>query len=136
MRIVKQIIAIVLVVLVVISCKKPPGPGGKATIKGKLKYRNFDNYNVSMISEYYAGGENVYICYGNSDVVRNNIKTSYDGSFQFLYLNQGHYKVFVESADTSIHVKNSKKTLPVYFDVDINSTSQTVDLGEIIANKN
>lgn len=117
------------------ACTKPAGPGGKAVIKGKLYAKNFDSYNVAQISEYYIAGENVYICYGSSQAVGNDVKTSADGSFQFLYLNKGHYKIFANSRDTSIKVKNSKKTVPVMVEVDINSTNQVVDVGNIIINK-
>src|SRR5437016_3972384 len=116
------------------GCKKPPGPGGKATVQGKVYARNFDSYGISVISEYYISGENVYICYGTSNAVGHTAKTSIDGSFQFLYLNQGHYKIFVNSRDTSIHIKNSKKTVPVIFDLDITSTNQIADAGDIVIN--
>jgi len=117
------------------ACTKPAGPGGKASIKGRVYARNFDSYGVSVISEYYIAGENVYICYGSNTTVGNDVKTSTDGSFEFLFLNKGHYKVFATSRDTSIHVKNSKKTIPVEFEVDINSVNQSVDLGNIVINK-
>jgi hypothetical protein len=117
------------------SCEKPAGPGGKAMIKGKVYAKNFDSYGLSVISEYYIAGENVYICYGTDNAVRNNVRTSTDGSFEFLYLNKGHYKVFVVSRDTSVHVKNSKKTIPVEFELDINSINQTVNLNDFIINK-
>ena len=120
--------------LVISSCEKPPGPGGRATIKGKLHAKNFDAYAMTVISEYDIAGENVYICYGSDATARNNIKTSYDGSFEFMYLNKGHYKIFAVSRDTSIHIKKSEKTIPVMVEIDINSINQTVDVGEIVIN--
>lgn len=130
-----RLIIITIIFLIVGSCKKPAGPGGKAAIKGKVYAKNFDSYGFSVISQYYSSGESVYICYGTDNAVRNNVKTSSDGSFEFLYLNLGHYKVFVASHDTSIHVKNSKKTIPVELELDISTTKQTADLGDIIINK-
>src|ERR1700751_5553613 len=120
---------VIAALLITCACKKTAGPGGKATVRGKVYAKNFDSYGISLISEYYIGGENVYITYGSNNYVNNDVKTSYDGSFEFLYLNEGHYKVFVNSRDTSIHVKNSKKTLPVICEFDITSTTQTKDLG-------
>ncbi|MGZ3862285.1 MAG: hypothetical protein ACXVPN_12225 [Bacteroidia bacterium] len=118
-----------------ISCEKPAGPGGKAVIKGKVYAKNFDSYGYTVISEYYIPAENVYICYGSDNTVRNDVNTSDDGSFEFLYLNKGHYKVFVESRDTSIHVKNSKKTITASVEIDISSVNQTVTLNDLIMNK-
>jgi hypothetical protein len=121
--------------LVVYSCKKPPGPGGRASVKGKVYVRDFDKYGYSKISEYYGAGETVYICYGTNEFVGNDIKTANDGSFKFSYLNKGHYKVFANSRDTSIHVNGSNKTIPVVVEFDITNVTQTVDLGDIIINK-
>jgi hypothetical protein len=138
MQAIKLLIKTVILISLIFaihSCTKPAGPGGKAVIKGKLYAKNFDSYNVTQISQYYIAGENVYISYGSSEAVGNDVKSSVDGTFQFLYLNKGHYKIFANSRDTSIKVKNSKKTIPVVVEVDINSTNQIVDVGDIIINK-
>ena len=130
-----KMILLAITCLIAGSCKKPAGPGGKATITGKVYAKNFDSYGFSVLSEYYIPGESVYICYGTDNTVRNNVKTSTDGSFKFLYLNKGHYKVFAVSRDTSVHSKGSKKTIPVEFEFDINGLNDTKDLGTITINK-
>jgi hypothetical protein len=117
------------------SCKKPPGPGGKATVRGRVLAKDFNNTNSYVLGEYYAPGESVYICYGSNEDVANNIKTSADGSFQFRFLNKGHYKVFVTSADTSIHIKGADKELPVQVEFDITGVTQTIDLGDLKVNR-
>ncbi|MFL5752293.1 MAG: hypothetical protein ACJ76F_02715, partial [Bacteroidia bacterium] len=131
------VMALLLIVMAGISgsCKKPPGPGGKATVKGRVLAKDFNNTNSYVLGEYYAPGENVYICYGNNENVANDIKTSADGSFQFRFLNKGHYKVFVTSADTSIHVKGADKEVPVQVEFDIISATQTIDLGDLKVNR-
>ncbi len=135
LKVLSHVLIIALLFSMFASCKKPAGPGGRAKIKGRLYAKNFDSYNIGIISEYYIAGENVYICYGTNTTVGNSVKTSSDGSFEFLYLNKGHYKVFAVSRDTSIHIKNSKKTIPVEFEVEIRSTNETVDLGDVKINK-
>jgi len=87
------------------------------------------------VAEYYGAGEKVYICYGNDNAVGNNVDTSTDGSFEFLYLNKGHYKIFVLSRDTSIHTAGSSKTIPVEITVDISSRKQIINLSDIVINK-
>ncbi len=132
-----SVLVILCTLLVFIeSCTKPAGPGGKATIKGKIYIRDFNSAAFGPpISEYYGAGENVYICYGNNKAVGNDVNSSTDGSFEFLYLNQGHYKIFALSRDTSIHVAGSNKTIPVSVEVDINSETQVINLNDIILNK-
>jgi hypothetical protein len=130
----KTIMGILLIVPFT-ACEKPAGPGGKATVKGKVYAYDFDNTQRYLLSKGYAPGETVYICYGNNSVVGNNVKTSSDGSFSFMYLNKGHYKVFVNSVDTSIKFKGNDSEIPVVKEFDITNASQTINLDDIIINK-
>ena len=63
------------------SCKKVEGPGGAATIKGKL----LKEKTIAGQTYYYdAADEDVYLIYGNEDsFYDDDIKTSYDGTFEF-----------------------------------------------------
>lgn len=124
-----------LMIFAAVSCKKPAGPGGRAAVKGKVFSNDFDNTQQYMISSQYESGQKVFIVYGNSDVTGNNVTTSPDGSFEFLYLNKGHYKVFVNSLDTSIKVKGNKTMVPVIREFDITGMTQTVTLTDIVINK-
>jgi hypothetical protein len=117
------------------ACTKPAGPGGKAVVTGKVYARDYDNTQQYLISKGYAEGETVYIVYGNGSDIGDDVKTSYDGSFKFLYLNKGHYKVFVNSLDTNIRVKGNDTKYPVIKEFDITSPKQTIDLGDIVINK-
>jgi hypothetical protein len=117
------------------SCNKPPGPGGKATVKGKVYAYDFDNTQRYLISKGYSSGERVYIIYGNNTEVGKDVRTSSDGSFQFKYLNKGHYKIFVNSLDTSIKVKGNDTEIPVFKEFDITDSKQVLDLEDIIINK-
>ena|ERR1700758_4825843 len=135
MKVLWKFLLLLTVFLAIHSCKKPAGPGGRASVEGKIYVRDFDKYATTKISEYYGAGESVYICYGNNEYVGNTIKTTTDGSFKFLYLNKGHYKVFANSRDTSIHVNGSNKTIPVIVEFDISSVYETKDIGDLIINK-
>src|SRR5688572_25416031 len=79
------------------ACEKPPGKGGKATVMGKVYATDFDNTQRIPISRGYVPGERVYIVYGEGTKVGDDVRTSYDGSFEFKYLTKGHYKVFANS---------------------------------------
>ncbi len=117
------------------SCQKPAGPGGRASIIGKVYSYDFDNTQRYILSKGYCPGESVYICYGNNSFVGKDVKTSTDGSFKFLYLNKGHYKVFVNSLDTSIKVKGNATKYAVIREFDITGSKQTINLDDLIINK-
>ncbi len=131
-----KVVVLSILLFVIDACKKPAGPGGKASIKGKIFARDFNTAAYGApISEYYSAGETVYICYGTDNLVANTVKTSTDGMYNFLYLRKGHYKIFALSRDTSIHISGSNKTIPVEVQVDLTSNSQTFSLGDLIINK-
>jgi hypothetical protein len=117
------------------SCKKPEGPGGKSTAKGKVFAYDFDNTQKYLLSKGYSVGERVYICYGNSNTIGNDVRTSTDGSYEFKFLNKGHYKIFVTSLDTSIKVKGDDTEKPVIKEFEIKKDGETVTLDDIIINK-
>src|ERR1043166_4130239 len=127
--------SLVLAIILLPCCEKPPGPGGRATIKGKVYAYDYDNTQRYKISEGYTSGEKVYIIYGNNTTVGHDERTSMDGSYQFRFLNKGHYRVFVNSIDTSLKVKGNDTEIPVYQDVNITESAQVVTLKDFVINK-
>ena len=81
------------------------------------------------MSEYYAQGENVYIIYGDGTAVSDKTKTSYDGSYEFPYLRNGKYKIFVVSKDTT--TANLTGQVSVIKEVDLNLRRQTAIVPDI-----
>lgn len=75
------------------ACKKEPGEGGLATITGKLYAYEYNNYG-EVIDSGYLSGERVYISYGNDSNANDDVRTGYDGSFQFEWLQKGEYAVW------------------------------------------
>lgn len=95
----KNLISIILFISIMfsLSCEKIEGEGGTSTISGKV-YAYEYNKNGELVDQYYAADQDVYIIYGeNSDTYDDKFATSYDGSFEFKYLQQGYYKIFVYS---------------------------------------
>ena len=82
-------------------CKKEAGPGGKVNIRGKVYVKNYDPSFGILLSEYYVSGENVFITYGDETTVGDNVKTSYDGSYVFPFMQKGKYKIWAVSKDSS-----------------------------------
>jgi hypothetical protein len=128
-------IMMVALVIFISACKKPAGPGGKATIRGKVYAYDYDNTQNYLISKGYSAGTKVYIVYGDDKVIGGNVTTSTDGSFEFKYLNKGKYKVFVNSIDTSYKVKGNDTEIPVIKEVSISDVRKTVTLEDFVINK-
>jgi hypothetical protein len=120
---------------VLTACKKPAGPGGQATVKGKVYAYDYDNTQNYLISKGYSSGEKVYIVYGNNTSVGNSVTTSIDGTFEFKYLTKGKYKVYVNSLDTSYKVKGNDTEYPVIKEFEIKETKQKITLEDIVINK-
>ncbi len=134
-KIYNQITVVIAVIMLTAFCTKPAGPGGKAMVKGKVYAHDFDNTLRYLVSSGYSAGEKVFIVYGSSTVVGNNVITSYDGSFEFRYLNKGHYKIFVNSLDTSIKIKGNKTTIAVIREFEIKDPKKVLTLEDFVINK-
>jgi hypothetical protein len=116
-------------VLLLASCEKPEGPGGKGTIRGQVILRSYDRHFRVLQSVYPAADENVCIRYGSAGTVSDDRTTSPDGIFEFKYLSKGDYTVFVYSADSTGN--SASGMVPVERLVNLSSNSQEVDLGRI-----
>ena len=130
-----QISILSAIICISVSCKKNAGPGGQASVTGKVYAYDFDNTYNYLISQGYSVGTKVYIIYGNNTDIGNNLVTSYDGSFEFKYLNKGHYKVFAASVDTSYKVKGNNSANPVIMEFDIKNAKEKITLADIVINK-
>ena len=90
------VLGLLFTVLATSGCQKIEGPGGAATIQGKLYVREYDSAG-NLIKEYDAADMDVYIIYGNDPdetYFHDDIKTSYDGTFKFRFLEPGNYRIF------------------------------------------
>jgi hypothetical protein len=123
----KKFLLFVTLGILISSCSKFEGEGGSSTIKGVIKEQRFNSLG-NLISEYPIADQDVYIIYGNeSTFYDDDIKTSYDGSFEFRYLKKGNYTVFVYE-DCSTCPSGVKE---VKIPVEITKNNQIVDLDTI-----
>jgi hypothetical protein len=125
----KNIFLLVIIGLVITSCTKEEGEGGSGSIKGFV-YEYKLNILGDTISRYAAADQDVFIIYGNEDTFYDdNIKTSYDGSFKFPYLQKGKYTVFVyEDCPTSDCPSGKKEILRT---IEITKKKQVIELDTI-----
>lgn len=86
----------------IISCTQEEGIGGSGKIQGVVveKYYNHD-FSVFQY-EAPASDKDVFIQFGDNNIVDDNIETNYTGNFEFNYLWPGNYRIFYYSDDTSL----------------------------------
>lgn len=129
----KQIAAFLLLlssITLLPSCEKSEGQGGTSTITGKVYVKEYTQ-SGNLLAEYYAPEERVYIIYGTGNTFNDDTRTSFDGSFQFQYLNKGSYRIFAYSdCDTC-----NSGTQAVIKDIEITSNNSVEETGDIIVIK-
>jgi hypothetical protein len=112
------------------SCEKEEGEGGTSSITGKVVVRQYNSNFTTLVEQYYAPDENVYIVYGDDVVYGDKTSTNYDGTFKFDYLREGNYKVFVYSEDSANYP--TQKEIPVIREVKITKRNQEVTVNQIV----
>ncbi len=117
------------------SCKKEAGEGGTSHIQGRV-YAKYYNKNFSTMSAAgYAPDIDVYIIYGDEHSYGERVRTSYDGAFEFKYLQKGKYKVFAYSKDSTgaytNHVNQYAPDIAILKEVEITKNKQTIELEDI-----
>jgi hypothetical protein len=126
----KNILLLIFSILVLSlsnSCKKVEGTGGGATIKGIIQEQKY-NALGNIIAEYPGSDQDVYLIYGTADqFYDDDVKTSYDGSFMFKYLQKGTYTIFVYEDDAT--KPSGKNVIKETFD--ITEKGQIIDLDTI-----
>lgn len=111
--------------IIVTGCEMTEGYGGSASIEGTVitKYYN-DDYS-ELIREVPAVDLQVFLLFGDDEVVGDEIETSATGRFAFRYLTPGHYSVYFESEDTS---SLDRINVPVTKEVEL-AAGDELDLG-------
>ncbi len=123
------VLGLFIFTVLVISCEKPEGPGGKGTIRGQVMTKTYDQGFRVLQSVYPAADEDVYIKYGGGEMISDDRTTSPDGWFEFQYLSKGDYTVFVYSEDST--GTSGSGIVPIQREVNLSSNNQVYDLGKI-----
>lgn len=81
--------------LLLSSCKKEPGEGGKSEVRGHLYEQRFNSGTCQATGEAYPLMDaRVYIIYGDHDFYDDDVRSGPDGLFVFSWLRKGNYRVF------------------------------------------
>lgn len=116
----------------VVSCKKTPGDGGLATIRGNVveEIRFVLTNPATYATEYPAPDEDVWIVYGDNVSPNERVRTNYDGEFEFQFLRPGEYTIYVYSNDTTGATDVAPDRMPVIKKITIDERRQDIDLGQ------
>jgi len=121
----------ILPILLLASCTKEPGVGGSAIVTGKIYAEDY-NALGTLTGEYYAQNYKVYLIYGNeSGAFDDDVNTSYDGSFEFKYLQKGDYELFVYSNYSYCPTCGNAGDSVVSVKFQITEKKQELDLNDI-----
>jgi len=128
------VIGLIFTALSLSSCKKIEGPGGAATIQGKLIIKEYDS-GGNLIKEYDGADKDVYIIYGDDPTetyFHDDLKTSYDGTFKFRFLEPGNYRIFFYEDVTFSELTanpNGPNQKAIITEVTINDKKEVVEMG-------
>lgn len=130
------IFPLIILISLLSSCKKEAGEGGDASIAGRVMLEKrlvLSNPEIVLYTAPAADYE-VYIIYGDGPGPDDRIRTNYDGEYEFPYLREGDYEVYVFSKDTSDTAINeqSPETMAVRLTTTIGSRKENVSLPDLV----
>jgi outer membrane lipoprotein-sorting protein len=134
LKMTKNIFATMLLVSILISCKKDAGDGGNSSINGKVNkdIRAVLTNAATLQRTVPAADQEVYIVYGEHVSPDDKVQTNYDGEFEFLYLRPGKYKVYTFSKDTnSVAVTWDERHMVILDEVEIADKKQDVKMDDM-----
>ncbi len=111
------------------SCSKEPGEGGRAEIQGKVMEQRYNNNTQQPVGSPYAKAEQrVYIIYGDGEFHDDDVRTGPDGRFRFPWLRKGDYTVYTISECGQY----SGCTISVSANASISDRKELVDVGDLL----
>ncbi|RYZ55892.1 MAG: hypothetical protein EOP49_01855 [Sphingobacteriales bacterium] len=121
------LIAVLFSTVLFIACKKEAGPGGLASIKGKVFATDVTASGTERDSNY-IGDHRVYISVSGNSSHFDDVRTSYDGTYKFSSLRKGSYDVWTfGECDTCVWTQ--KKVMLT--GVEISEKKQEVELPDL-----
>jgi len=119
-----------LVVLIcstmLLGCKKDPGEGGRAEIRGTLYEQRYNSSNPQG-EPYPLADTRVYIIYGDGDYHDDDTRTGPNGEFRFAWLRKGSYRLYAISECQNCPGGNEG----VYVTVTVDGRKDVVNVGRI-----
>ena len=121
-----------LYLIPLIGCEKDPGEGGTATVTGKIYVMNFDDDDgTTLINEYFAQNRQVYIIYDEGTIPDDDVRTGFDGSYEFNFLHKGQYIIYAFSECTVDPLSCPSGEIPVMDTIQITQKGETYEVPTI-----
>ncbi len=121
----------ILLTVILVSCVKEPGIGGRGEIHGRVLEQRYDD-GVVYGDPYPVPDHDVFIVYGDEDgeTANDDVSTGADGRFRFPWLRKGTYKIFVISeGDTAVYPSGSYSIVRT---VELQDRMDLVDVGDFV----
>ena len=110
------------------SCTKGEGQGGRSSIIGKI---HMTDKTGGTQGTYFAPDYDVYILYGDKDdIYDDDVKTNYNGTFEFKNLRKGSYRIYAYTVD----LLDPAGIVPVFKAIELGRNDQG-DVGTIEVEK-
>ncbi|MFC2089224.1 hypothetical protein ACFLT1_00500 [Bacteroidota bacterium] len=109
------------------SCDKPAGYGGTSNITGKISTKYYNEDHSLELREAPAVDEDVFLLFGDSEIVGDRVITGPEGSFAFEYLRPGSYTVYFLTEDITT---SGISEVVMSFDIEL-AAGENHDLGEL-----
>jgi hypothetical protein len=117
-----------LCVVTLTSCKKEPGEGGRAEIRGIVYEQQYNSStNLPIGDAYPIAEQRGDIIYGDGEYFDDDTRTGPNGEFRFPWLRKGDYRVYVISECDDC----PGGTEGIYLDATVNGRKDVVNLGTI-----
>ncbi len=120
-------LAVLIIALNVVSCKKPAGEGGKVTLRGSVLVEDWNSSFTIKNSEYPGYDEDVYIIYGDDGGYSDRTRANYNGEYEFKYLRKGKYKIYVYSKDKTLTQPSGETSVVKEVEITEKKGVKTVD---------
>jgi hypothetical protein len=116
------------------GCKKDPGEGGMASIRGRvMKEVRIVLSNPGTVQYTVpAADQDVFIVFGDHISPDDRIWTNYNGEFEFRNLRKGDYTIYAYSKDTTGMPGVDPDRMVIRMEVEISDRKETVDVGDLI----
>lgn len=127
----KRNILFLIVLIIILSCKKEAGEGGTGSIEGRVFKINYNETMNRVVDTTLAEEEDIYIMYGDDELYNNRSRTNFDGKYIFKYLQKGNYTIYAYSRNP----KDPNKNIAVKVKVEIKNKGNKALAGDIYINK-
>lgn len=120
--------ALLALPLLLTACRKEPGEGGRAEIRGFVYEQRYGASSGNPQGDPYPLAEaRVYIIYGDGQYADDDTRTGPNGEFRFAWLRQGDYRIYVIS-ECNAYINCTEG---IYLNTEVTSRKDVVNVGRI-----